>query len=464
MPEEHERKFLVRSHAWLHSARRDDHYRQGYISIDPERSVRVRAGDKKAVITVKAKTKGNGLSRSEFEYPIPLKDANQLLENVCLKPLIEKTRYEVPQNEITWTVDQFDKENRDLLLAELETDGGKKPARLPSWVGRDVSKDERYENANLVQHPYSEWGARREEPETSYHLKHSESIAEGIERIVREQLDLALWQLTQNVDSLGTAVHEARKAVKRVRSSLRLVRTALGKTYQKENEALQRLSRRLSPVRDSEGLVETFDLIKEEYAEEFSKGNFSSIRERLVGANRQFSLQFQRDGEAAKLATKFRRIRSRVKDWPWKNAGLDAVLHGFSTTIRRGRDAYETAYARKRPDNFHDWRKRAKDLRYHLQLVRNAWKPVISAYVGAAADLEGKLGDDHNLVVLRASVQKRSDQYGSVQDVRRFLNLIARHQQKLRDEAKLVGAHFYAQKPDEWRDSLKSSWKTWRKE
>jgi adenylate cyclase len=135
--QEKEHKYLVQSAAWRKSARRGEHYRQGYLSTDPERSVRVRAGSDKAAITIKSgNAAGDGLCRSEFEYPIPLEDAERLLDQVCQQPLIEKTRYRFPQNGHVWEIDRFEKENQGLVLAELETSNGKMPKRLPPVGGR----------------------------------------------------------------------------------------------------------------------------------------------------------------------------------------------------------------------------------------------------------------------------------------------------------------------------------------
>ena len=160
MARENEHKYLVQSAIWRKQARHGEHYRQGYLSTDLERSVRVRSSGDKAVLTIKGSGCGdhNGLQRAEFEYPIPVEDANQILDHLCRQPLIEKTRFRVSQNGNTWEVDKFEKENDGLVIAELETSKGNgSSARLPSWIGEEVSKDDRYYNANLVEHPYSEW-------------------------------------------------------------------------------------------------------------------------------------------------------------------------------------------------------------------------------------------------------------------------------------------------------------------
>ena len=109
MAQENEHEYLVQSVAWRKKARQGHHYRQGYLSTEPERNVRVRVSGDKAVLTIKGSSDGdhNGLQRAEFEYPIPVEDANQILKHLCRQPLIEKTRFSVSKNGNNWVFDKF---------------------------------------------------------------------------------------------------------------------------------------------------------------------------------------------------------------------------------------------------------------------------------------------------------------------------------------------------------------------
>lgn len=149
-----ERKFLVRGDAWRVGAVGES-YRQGYLSTDPARTVRVRVAGNRAYLTVKGK--GEGLVRAEFEYPIPVDDALALLDGVCLRPLVEKVRYRLEHGGRTWEVDEFEGENRGLLLAEVELPGPEEALDLPPWAGEEVTNDPRYYNANLVRRPFRKW-------------------------------------------------------------------------------------------------------------------------------------------------------------------------------------------------------------------------------------------------------------------------------------------------------------------
>jgi CYTH domain-containing protein len=155
MGSEIERKFLVRSEDWKPGAVGVP-YRQGYLCRQAARTVRVRVAGGQAYLTIKGQAQG--ITRLEYEYPIPLADAQDLLEQLCLKPLIEKTRYRLEFGGRVWEVDEFAGENQGLVVAEVELESPDQPLELPDWVGEEVTHDPRYLNANLVEQPFSRWG------------------------------------------------------------------------------------------------------------------------------------------------------------------------------------------------------------------------------------------------------------------------------------------------------------------
>jgi adenylate cyclase len=152
-----ERKFLVRPKSWTPDETRGVRYRQGYLSTDPARVVRVRTAGSSAFITIKGPN--TGIVRSEFEYAIPLADAEAMLDHLCAKPLIEKTRYRETIGGRLWEIDVFSGDNAGLMVAEVELPAADAPVVLPDWAGAEVSNDPRYFNSNLVQHPFSSWNA-----------------------------------------------------------------------------------------------------------------------------------------------------------------------------------------------------------------------------------------------------------------------------------------------------------------
>ena len=152
MAVEIERKFLVCGTAWR--AGHSTLFRQGYLNRDKERTVRVRIAGSKAWLTIKGIS--SGASRAEFEYEIPVADAEQLLL-LCDGPLIEKTRYVVPHAGMLWEVDEFHGANSGLIVAEIELQSATQQFDQPAWVGREVTEDKRYFNSSLAVTPYTCW-------------------------------------------------------------------------------------------------------------------------------------------------------------------------------------------------------------------------------------------------------------------------------------------------------------------
>lgn len=153
MNEEIERKYLVLGEAWRESGR-GMLLRQGYLSSDKERVVRVRTMGPRAFLTVKSANVG--ITRREFEYEIPLSDAEQLLE-LCEQPLIEKTRHEIDHAGLVWEVDVFHGPNDGLVVAECELESEEQVIDKPAWVGEEVTGDPRYFNSNLRAVPFTTW-------------------------------------------------------------------------------------------------------------------------------------------------------------------------------------------------------------------------------------------------------------------------------------------------------------------
>jgi len=154
MPQEIERKFLVRGDGWRDSGAGVP-YRQGYLSTVAERTVRVRLIRDKGWLTIKGITVG--ATRAEYEYEIPADEASEMLDNLCERPLIEKTRYRIEHQGLTWEVDEFDGDNAGLIIAEVELDEEGQAIVLPDWVGEEVTDDPRYYNANLIANPFTRW-------------------------------------------------------------------------------------------------------------------------------------------------------------------------------------------------------------------------------------------------------------------------------------------------------------------
>ncbi|MGV3460786.1 MAG: CYTH domain-containing protein [Flavobacterium sp.] len=153
---ETERKFLVKSDAYKLEASAQKRIVQGYLSTDPERTIRIRIKGEQGFLTIKGKSNASGLSRMEWEKEITIDDANALL-SLCLPGVIDKVRYEIPVGKHVFEVDEFFGENKGLTIAEIELADENESFEKPDWLGDEVSGDERYYNAYLSSRPFSTW-------------------------------------------------------------------------------------------------------------------------------------------------------------------------------------------------------------------------------------------------------------------------------------------------------------------
>jgi CYTH domain-containing protein len=153
MPLEIERKFLVSDDGWRGEWPQST-IRQGYLTTDDATTVRVRIDGVRASLTVKGECAG--AVRSEYEYPIPVEHAREMLQ-LCRPPLIEKVRHRVAFGGLTWEIDVFAGDNAGLVVAEVELAHAEQPVEMPPWIGREVTDDVHYRNSYLARHPFRGW-------------------------------------------------------------------------------------------------------------------------------------------------------------------------------------------------------------------------------------------------------------------------------------------------------------------
>ncbi|SFC95352.1 CYTH domain-containing protein [Massilia yuzhufengensis] len=149
-----ERKFLLAGEGWR-ALGAPVLLRQGYLNADPARTVRVRIEGGAGVLTIKGKN--TGATRGEWEYPIPLQEAEELLDGLCERPLVEKYRRRIEHAGFIWEVDEFLGENAGLVVAEIELPSEDAAFQKPDWIGQEVTGEKRYYNSSLIRLPYSQW-------------------------------------------------------------------------------------------------------------------------------------------------------------------------------------------------------------------------------------------------------------------------------------------------------------------
>ena len=151
-----ERKFLVTSNAFKAEATSKTRIVQGFLSTDPSRTVRIRIKGEKGFITIKGKSDAEGLSRFEWEKEIAISEAEALLQ-LCLPGAIDKFRYEIPLGNVIFEVDEFFAANEGLIVAEVELQSTNQTFQTPSWLGKEVTGENKYYNSQLSINPYKNW-------------------------------------------------------------------------------------------------------------------------------------------------------------------------------------------------------------------------------------------------------------------------------------------------------------------
>lgn len=296
----------------------------------------------------------------------------------------------------------------------------------------------------------------------SYQLELQESVAEGVKRIAREQLDQALADLTEMEDR-DEAVHDARKCFKKIRAALRWVRDEIGEdVYQSENVCYRDAGRRLAAVRDTYVLVETLDAVKDYFAAELDPDAFASLRASLVelhDATKRCLLE--EEGADDAVVVTLRAARPRIADWPIEAEGVDAFYKGLRRVYKRGRKGFADAYDAPSPEAFHDWRKRVKYLWYHTRIFTPIWPALIAPLADELHELADYLGDDHDLIVLRDAVVEHPE-WDDAESRHALFGLIDQRRATLQARARPLGARLYVESKGDFVDRVAAYWRIWR--
>src|SRR5919106_435196 len=240
-------------------------------------------------------------------------------------------------------------------------------------------------------------------------LGDGERVPDGVRRIARGQLDMSIERLEGDTDEdLGTAVHETRKSLKRLRAAVRLARDELGdEAYRGENVAFRDAGRRLGRARDSQVLLVTLDALTDRYPDEAPPERFERFKRTLVGQHGAAQRQLHERAAVGEVRGELRRARARVGDWHFEREGLVALAAGFRRIYRRGRRAYRNASQEPSTENLHELRKRAKYLWYAAQIVRAAAPKKMKRLARRAEERRDRLADETAAGELAALVERR---------------------------------------------------------
>jgi CHAD domain-containing protein len=281
-----------------------------------------------------------------------------------------------------------------------------------------------------------------------YRLKHGEPVPAGIVRIALGRIDHAIDELRGKTDGTPEeAVHEARKDMKKLRALLRLVRDEVGEdAYRHENAHFRGAARELAGVRDADVMLATLDGLEERFPTDLPPDAAGGLRQALE-AHKGSAADGTREEASAVVVEILDEARERVPEWPLERNGFEALEGGLRRVYRQGRREWGAAREDPSAERIHEWRKRVKDLWYHLAILEEIWKPMMQVLEAEAHELSDRLGDDHDLTVLLAYAHEHATALDGMERVRAFEEIVQRRREELQVEAFAFGDRLYADKP-----------------
>jgi CHAD domain-containing protein len=287
----------------------------------------------------------------------------------------------------------------------------------------------------------------------SYRLREDESVAKGLNRLVRKQLRSAVERLTS--DRSDEAIHDARKRIKKVRAVLHLGGTDL--TGDRTLKQLRRGSHALSPLRDMEAMIEAARTL----GPSRSAGQTTLagvINRQLTTEKTRLNTTERRDAVRAEAARALDRLHRDARDWHWKHIDDALLAKAIKRCYKRARHTMQDARTERQEDRFHKWRKRVKTLWYALRLLEDR-APGLRRSIADLKRLETWLGDDHNLLVLQEHFTSATSTAGPRPHVD-LRGLTERRHRELRRQALAIGSRLFAQPPKVFAQRLRRMWHT----
>lgn len=291
-------------------------------------------------------------------------------------------------------------------------------------------------------------------------LGRSEPLGLGVKRVTMAQLELAASGFFEGEAVFPNAIHESRKAVKRVRAMLRLVRSELSdKIFRYENQSLAETARMVGEIRAAAAVTEVAELIRDIYGELLATGTFEELIARLAHRRDVMEMAALEDPNlVGRVVRSLERAHGRYSSWPTDpearrvyGIGIRddyrAIEPGLGSSYRAGRHRMVSAYKSRKADDFHSWRKRAKDLKHQMEFLVPLWPEVVSAWAITLGRLSEILGEDHDLAELLDLVRERPDLCPNPRERSLFHALVQQRRHELQLAAEILGRRVYAEKP-----------------
>jgi CHAD domain-containing protein len=298
----------------------------------------------------------------------------------------------------------------------------------------------------------------------SFEIDNRGNLRKQVRKAAVSQLDKAVKALRPSwntASSQDTSVHNARKRLKEVRALLRLVRNALReKEFKRENRTLRDAARPLSEVRDSAALLEALQSLQKRYAGAVPKNTFESARKALRHRRANIRERVLLKGKALeKTAEVVRKVQNRAGTWELQDGSWEVLQAGLHRAYKQGHKALAEASKDSTDANLHEWRKRVKDLRYQLELLKPLWPENTKATAKQAETLSDLLGDDHDLAVLRGLLDSQLKETVANEASETLKGLIDSRRADLQHSAMSLGDKLFAESPGQFVEWIKTYWK-----
>jgi CHAD domain-containing protein len=296
----------------------------------------------------------------------------------------------------------------------------------------------------------------------SFEVHRAKHIEDQLTKIARRQLRNTADLLTSSPGRrLRSAVHESRKSVKKVRAVAASLKQAGAKLPRKDRKRLKSVARALSKVRDGAAIIDTFDRVRRQFPKHLPEHTYGILRRSLIAARNRNEARAQRDGIVADAVKRLKKTRKSIKTWASPSINASDMVAIVAASYRRSRRAMKHAQATGQSASVHAWRKALKTLWYQLRLAR-ALTIRVAPFIAELERLEGKLGDDHNLVVLGATLRGCRELRSMRAATREIDRLAKRMRQQLRRRAFALGRRLHVRKPDAFARWLRASTKQTR--
>jgi len=304
-------------------------------------------------------------------------------------------------------------------------------------------------------------------------LGQAEMLGAGIKRVTLDQLELAASGYFDGEDEFAGAVHESRKAIKRIRALLRLVRPELTeRVYAYEDHTMRDTGRLVSELRSVVAVTDAAESIRELYGELLAEGTFEELTTRLLHRRDLVEMAALEDPNlVGRVVRNLEKAYHRYSSWPTDpdarevyglgiRDNYSAIESGLHSTYTRGRREMVAAYTTPSKQAFHQWRKRSKYLRYQMEFLAPLWPEVV---VGLAVTLDRLgllLGEDHDLAELLALLHVRPDLCPNPRERSLFAALLSQRRTELQTAAEILGRRIYAEKPSSFRHRFGEYWES----